>query len=1130
MQQHIAKNNCYQQVNLALGKKYSVKISWVHTPARFYCQSFEAEGSLDEMAKMLREKYDSLSSHEMTLNRAEAGTECVAFYDDDGRWYRAKILETRRDKARIVYVDYGNTDIVPINKLKSPIDECYSIPIQGVCCCLKGSHSFNQEWPASVISLFEDVMAKPIVLYLINKEKDNDAYTADLSTNSCSSLSSEVSRLIKQSTNSFNNSVGYAKEQKERQERPSARGDSWADRKTGANKYDKGGHAVRDGSYSGGGDAWSEKGPNQSQDRSKSWKEKSNQKEYNSLKSHASGDGFSSSSESNQYNAVKKVELSSRTPPTSPQPFYIAVVLSPQSFFLHLVSEQNDLTDLATQLKSQAPRAPNLQNPRVNDQCVALFTEDGSWYRAIITDLQADTATVLFVDYGNTASVNISNIKSLSQELSKKPVFAFECKLRGVAQFTAEDTSMMNQLASEKGFTVTFHSSAAPFEVSMIDDDNIDILDHIPSGRLQSSTAIVASVFEEASVQDVGMAYISHVESPGEFYLQYHAQTEALANLMAELQTEAISAQPLVEVSVGGACAAVYSEDKQWYRAQIISVEQSRAQALVRFIDYGNSEDVDLTGLKQITSLSPPFAVQCQLEPTMDWDDEATKLFTELTCDKDLQVKLNGTRPPFTATLVDEDVIINEHFKATTTLSPKQASDAGNKMEASEQSYPEIDMSSIPSSVQAYVSHIDSPSNLYIQLQQVETELETMGDSLHEKYSSATEKDHPCTFIVGMACCARYTEDEGLYRARITEVTDDGVAVQFVDYGNYDNPSLDNVYSLTPDCPPLAIHCSLSDLEQPEGGWTDDMKAKLVELTSDKLLTVEILSSVQPCRIRIFENEQNLGVTLRELFPDIPYQHSVETEQEIPQEQTSIPTYSHYPIPDSAISSVYISFAESPSSFSVQNAGIEEEIETLQEQVEVECAEALSLPMESAVVGTPCCAKSAEDDSWYRAIIIGIKTENPPEPVVIVRFVDYGNSEEQVVSELKVISDDLRTCKPMLAMMCILSDVSHQEGWNEEEIEAFNSLEELSMEVVNAVTPLEVILKDDSGESMAKKLFPNRVQNEVTVPDQLVGTTEEPEIEPDNSENVEVENAEDLETEEVEGSEKDVSAGSEQEG
>ena len=51
--------------------------------------------------------------------------------------------------------------------------------------------------------------------------------------------------------------------------------------------------------------------------------------------------------------------------------------------------------------------------PKVGLPCVTSFSEDQSYYRALITDIQGPTAKVLYVDYGNEEQAPLSELKRI---------------------------------------------------------------------------------------------------------------------------------------------------------------------------------------------------------------------------------------------------------------------------------------------------------------------------------------------------------------------------------------------------------------------------------------------------------------------------------------------------------------------------------------------------------------------------------------------------------------------------------------------------------------------------------------------------------------------------------------------
>lgn len=73
---------------------------------------------------------------------------------------------------------------------------------------------------------------------------------------------------------------------------------------------------------------------------------------------------------------------------------------------------------------------------------------------------------------------------------------------------------------------------------------------------------------------------------------------------------------PISKPKVGDYCAAKFSVDQQWYRAQIIGISGSKGT--IRYIDYGNFETCALTALYQLldihsTKVLPAQAIKIEL-------------------------------------------------------------------------------------------------------------------------------------------------------------------------------------------------------------------------------------------------------------------------------------------------------------------------------------------------------------------------------------------------------------------------------------------------------------------------------------------------------------------------------------
>lgn len=108
--------------------------------------------------------------------------------------------------------------------------------------------------------------------------------------------------------------------------------------------------------------------------------------------------------------------------------------------------------------------------------------------------------------------------------------------------------------------------------------------------------------------------YLVHEVSQKEFYIQLTSDTELLEDVMQKVVDLSGTSSQVVNPTVGQACIAKFSEDGNWYRAEI--TECRDGGALVLFVDYGNSsvtEGKDLLEISSELSNIPPLAIRCCL-------------------------------------------------------------------------------------------------------------------------------------------------------------------------------------------------------------------------------------------------------------------------------------------------------------------------------------------------------------------------------------------------------------------------------------------------------------------------------------------------------------------------------------
>lgn len=143
--------------------------------------------------------------------------------------------------------------------------------------------------------------------------------------------------------------------------------------------------------------------------------------------------------------------------------------------------------------------------------------------------------------------------------------------------------------------------------------------------------------------QDV---HVSFVYSCSRFFVQLKSKEQELKEFMSEMQgfygEQSSRADTLRE---NAPVVALYDEDGQWYRAQVIGSE-SQGKVPVRYVDYGNEAFVAMDKIKKpmadhIAALRPQ-AIECCLNgyQNMEEDKERDNLLEELILEQDFSMKV----------------------------------------------------------------------------------------------------------------------------------------------------------------------------------------------------------------------------------------------------------------------------------------------------------------------------------------------------------------------------------------------------------------------------------------------------------------------------------------------------------
>ena len=258
--------------------------------------------------------------------------------------------------------------------------------------------------------------------------------------------------------------------------------------------------------------------------------------------------------------------------------------------------------------------------------CAAKVKEE--WHRARVDSVDKGVVKVLLIDRGIT--LTCTDFRQLPSDLTSVAPLSRKYSLK-----LPESADEWTQAA----ITAFCEYNNNSFSMQILEDGEIPIVKLLHHD--EDVSKILASMHDDFSSKITGRLppegkenfniYISHVNSPSKFWGQidlYKPELDAIGKRLKD----ATSLTPVKVFNVGRICAALSSDDGQWYRAKILS--HSEEGTVVFFIDYGstcmtNELRVLPHDLVNIDYLTTQYSLQKPAE-IEEWTEEACKKFMNL--------------------------------------------------------------------------------------------------------------------------------------------------------------------------------------------------------------------------------------------------------------------------------------------------------------------------------------------------------------------------------------------------------------------------------------------------------------------------------------------------------------------
>uniref|UniRef100_M4A0X7 Tudor domain containing 1 n=1 Tax=Xiphophorus maculatus TaxID=8083 RepID=M4A0X7_XIPMA len=782
--------------------------------------------------------------------------------------------------------------------------------------------------------------------------------------------------------------------------------------------------------------------------------------------------------------------------------------------------------------------------PCDGEVCTVQFSVDKNWYRGLVQTVAADkkTASILYIDFGNEENVPIERIQPLPANIQHFCPCAMECRIAGVVpvvnKWSDECCITVRQMLTGKAVTVKL--------LEATEKEGVHAVDIVLSMRMMLSSflikngfgqrettsvppteqdiiAMLSASFEnykrlsdgkddnewaqppEPLTQAVGdqfLVVLTHFVSPSDLVVQKVENAELIRDLQLKLRDHCaqISTPQNFRPAPGTVCCAQFSEDKQWYRAKVLAYP-SEERVCVAYLDFGNSEEVDLSQLLPITPALltiPMQAILCALAGVHpvgeNWSRDCILSLQCQLSNRLLRLKIHGVQEGKTlVSMVDEasdpqvdfaELLITACYATPASDSASANLPAEETTAPAETSVPpavpeplvwtSAELPSDGQTVTLFTSIVESPGRFYCRLfMELEAQLKQHCEGEASPYFPK----------VGEPCCAPFSGSGSWCRALVNGRSGDDVGVYLVDYGHNMTAKSSHLRSITPKLltlPFQAVCCWLAGVDPIGSEWSSEALLWFQNLLDGEQLSARVLSvTEQGYGLEVISRGQNIAAALiaeqmakaigvpvgakHEQVESTTTKENGGNEQEDSVEvaggiQTAVASESEikfagFPVdwktvelPLNESFQPYVAGVISPSLFYVLGPTQidQNKLQEVMKEVAAYCSiyqGTLSTGMKSRPsAGAACCAQFSGDKNWYRAVILEVG-----ENELSVIYADYGNTEKVPSSQILPIPAHLLQLPFQIIRCTLAGGENFPEQWPEEVLQACRA------ELVNAV-------------------------------------------------------------------------------
>ncbi|KAI6656524.1 Tudor domain-containing protein 1 isoform X5 [Oopsacas minuta] len=731
-------------------------------------------------------------------------------------------------------------------------------------------------------------------------------------------------------------------------------------------------------------------------------------------------------------------------------PVEISHIGSPNDFSVIPVMEKERFKAFITRLNDASTNKPMLTAPILGQLCL-YRDESNGLYRAEVTSAKEDDKiSIYLIDYGSMAETNLCNLQAPPYEvLEYNSPLALNCSLRDIrpkaGAWSNSETEIFKSLTLNKIFNM---SSADLKHVDLWDPKHkISVNTQFDAIRNRTPTTPIPfdnsyalkyapSIFPSSGQQPIIITdYLTNKVICVQIVRDVANNMRGIESKLRSLQFKCAE-----QLNPSVPCVAQFSEDNDWYRARVLSVQESGL--LVEFVDFGNKEEKHTNQVRalppelvepaplahhcliyQVSELGENWSVDIKQKLSQYINEKATALWRGESNRMPIIELFRDDPPNLTSMTRDLQLILNS-CKPEVPPSPQRSRFADIQPQVLEagRSYPSM------------LLCCQNPHSIWIIRTADIEKLSSLSNQLIQHFS---QTPHLTQFMpTPQEVCAFHSASDGKMYRCIVEAIDDGRTKAYInlfDMVDIRWVELCHVQPLDPSflvLPPLAFHCKLANIAPLESDWPPNLLEELVTTLKDKEMSVIAKDKID--NLFSIDISTDMCISLSE---DLIFRGLARNTTATFLNATNL-FVQPLPIPmQNEYIQVFILEVKSPAEFyvSIVDKTVQENQGDMMSRLNTYCSTAKFISFKP-FIGMLCAARF--ENIWYRAKITTIDVTS-----ITIHFIDFGNYSECAIDEVIPLTDVSYLHFPAQAIHCSLANVQPIEStWSKQAINMLGSL------------------------------------------------------------------------------------------